>query len=216
MGAHHPLCPQTRPSSTSGPQCQLCWTLGPRPPCPRAWPRGPGSPNSWAAWGPHRDSSGDGTVLPSSPSTRCHWLREGARGRFSGSCTSRSEGKGSAQAHALRGLAALTVAHRARPLLPTPGPSDLLPALPASLRLHWPPGQASDMLCFSCCFGLESRSPDTSARQTLPSPLRPPSNALIKLATHPLSAPDHPRPALLFPRILSPPDILGLSCPVCD
>lgn len=51
-GARHPLCPQTRPSSTSGPQCQLRWTLGPRPPCPGARPRGPGSPNSWAAWGP--------------------------------------------------------------------------------------------------------------------------------------------------------------------
>lgn len=70
---------------------------------------------------------------PSSPSTRCHWLREGARGRFSGSCTSRSEGKGSAQAHSLGGLPALTVAHRALHPLPASYPSNLLPALPTSL-----------------------------------------------------------------------------------
>lgn len=168
VGAHHPLCPQTRPSSTSGPQCQLCWILGPRPPCPRAQPRGPGSPNSWAAWGPHRHSSGDGTVLPSSPSMRCHWLREGARGRFSGSCTLGSEGKGSAQAHSLRGLPAPC----ARPLPlqpPRSSPRLALAALAARPGLR-------HAFCFSCCLGLESRSPDTSGRQTLTSQVLGPTS----------------------------------------
>lgn len=162
VGAHRPCCLQAHPSSISGSQCQPWRTQGPRPPCPTTCPGGPGSPNSWAAWGPYWDSSGEGTVLPSSQATRCHWLRDGARGFFSGSCTLRPGGKGSAQAHSLGEFPALDLTHRALHLLPTLHPSNLLSAVPISSQLHWSPGQASKVpgLCSLLSLCLECRSPD--------------------------------------------------------
>ena len=50
VGASRPPCPQTRPSSSSGPQCRPWRIQGPRPPCPRTRHECPASPHSWAAW----------------------------------------------------------------------------------------------------------------------------------------------------------------------
>lgn len=121
-GTSCPLCPQVYPCSISGPQGKPRRTWGPRRPCPRTGSRWPGSLNSWAAGGPHWDSGSETTALPSPQSTGRHWLREGVRGRFSGSCTSRPEGEGSAQTHSPRSSQHLRRPPRALHLLPLPPP----------------------------------------------------------------------------------------------
>lgn len=133
VGASYSSCIQACPSSTSGPQCRPWRPQGPRPPCPRTGPRRPGSPHSWAVWGPRWDSSGERPASPSFQSTRCHWLREGVRGCFSGSCTSRPGGKGSAQL---------------RPAPSGTSPQALHHALgsPPASQLHQPPGRAASPL----------------------------------------------------------------------
>lgn len=141
VGAHYSPCKQAYPSSISGPQCRPWRPQGPRPPCPRTGPRRPGSPHSWAVWDPHWDSSGERPTFPSFQSMRCHWLREGVRGCFSGFCTSRPGGKGSAQARALRG-SRTDLAHRPSTLCHRPALRHPLGSPPSS-RLHQPPGRAA-------------------------------------------------------------------------
>lgn len=200
MGAHRPCCSQARPSSVSGSQCRPWRTQGPGPPCPRTCPGGPGSPNSWAAWGPCWDSSGEGTALPSSPATPCHWLREGARGFFSGSCTSRPGGKDSTQAHALGGgLPAADLTHGALHSCPPSTPltfsqlPHLIPAAPAA----WPGLQNARSPRLPPP-GVPFAGPVSTANSPLPvsaptSPEHPNYNC-----TPPTHCSDPPHPALLL------------------
>lgn len=196
VGASHPPCPQIHPSSSSGPHCRPWRIRGPRSPCPRTRRECPASPHYWAAWGPHRDSSAENTPLPSSPSMRCHWLREGARVRFSGSCTSRPGGKSSAQAYPLQGAPSRLAEPRTYHAF-----ASALPSARNSIpQTHGQDTPSPPSLCFSF----------TSSR-------RPALSSLPDLATCPPGAPDLTHLALLFfPRTLSPPNTVGLSSPGQD
>lgn len=72
----------------------------------------------------------------------------------------------------------------------------------------------------SACIAVPQICHTTNSPRSLcsnfPSPLRHTSSTLIKTTTHPPRAPDPPHLALFFPRTLSPPSILGLSCLVRD
>lgn len=137
-GASYCSCKQASPGSTSAPRRRPRRPPGPRP-CPGPGPSRPGSPHSRAVWGPRWDSA-----FPSFRSTRCHWLREGVRGGFSGSCTSRPEGE-----------ARLSSGPRPRGLPPGPAHSPSVPSAPPAPRLHpawnaaphWQLGPCSPPVC---------------------------------------------------------------------
>lgn len=183
MGAQYSSCKQAYPSPISGPQCWPWRPQGPRPPCPRTGPRPPSSPHSWAVWDLHWGSSSERTAFPSFQSTRCHWLREGVRGSFSGSCTSRPGGKGSAQPAPSGGLPALD---------PPTGPPPSATVRPSTIPSAWNAVphiyQHDPLLPPSLCSDFTS----------LP---RPTCGTLINCTP--------PRADLLFPRALPLPNMLG-------